>query len=82
MTGVADRSGEGVVKIPIQAPEASLEECELDEVRIRRLASEAPRVIGRLSPGTSAPREAEELVKVFARLEWTSEPYGRGGGVS
>ena len=78
MTGVADRSGEGVVKIPIQAPEALVEECELDEARIRRLVSEAPRVIGRLSPGAPAPQEASELVKVLALLRQTSMPHGRG----
>ncbi|UXX94226.1 hypothetical protein N7U49_22855 [Streptomyces sp. AD2-2] len=66
------------MKIPIQAPEALAEECELDEARIRRLASEAPHVIGRLSPGASAPQEASELVKVLALLRQASMPYGRG----
>jgi hypothetical protein len=78
MAGAADRSGEGVVKIPIPAPEALAEECELDEARIRRLASEAPRVIRRLSPGASAPQEASELVKVLALPKQTSMPHGRG----
>lgn len=66
------------MKIPTPAPEAQAEECELDEARIHRLASEAPHVIGRLSPGASAPREASELVEVLALLELTSMPPGRG----
>ncbi len=77
--GAADRGGEGVVKIPIPTPEALAEECELDEAQIRRLASEAPHVIGRVGPGASVPQEAGELVKVLALLGRTSMPHGRGG---
>lgn len=76
--GAADRSSERVVKIPIRAPESLVEGCELDEARIRRLASEAPRVIGQLTPGASAPQEARELVEALALLKRTSMPPGRG----
>ena len=78
MTGAVDRSGEGVVKIPIAAPEALAEGCDLDEAQIRRLASEAPRVLRQLSPGVSVPQEARELVEVLALLKHTSMPPGRG----
>jgi hypothetical protein len=78
--GAADGSGGGGVKIPISAPAASAEECGLDEARIRRLASEAPRVIGQLDPAASAPQEAKELVEVLALLKRTSMPNERGCG--
>lgn len=78
--GAADRSGEEVVKIPTSAPGVSVEECGLDEARIRRLAGEAPRVIGRLGPDASAPQEARELVEVLALLKPTSMPREGGCG--
>lgn len=76
--GAAGGSGEELVKIPISVPGVSAEACGLDEARIRRLATEAPRVIGRLDPVASASQEAKELVEVLALLKWTSVS-GDGG---
>jgi hypothetical protein len=65
--------------VKISTSEDAAGDADLDEERIRRLASEAPHTVGQRGAGTPILREAREVVEVLAFLKSTPVPRGRAG---